>query len=132
LAKTLYGSGSASAELGAPAPAPPSTKKKKEGERRKEMVCCLYAEMHAAIAEYNAAFSHMPASAQVEQKLPIGDGSGEGGMQMLCLRTNRTSRRFYLWHDAHTHGRQRAQSDTITCSSTDTHSTASDHLSDHL
>ena len=56
-------------------------------EATAEVVCCLYAEMHAAIAEYNAAFSHMPASAQVEQKLPIGDGSGEGGMQMLCLRT---------------------------------------------
>jgi hypothetical protein len=56
-------------------------------EATAEVVCCLYAEMHAAIAEYNAAFSHMPASAQAELKLPIGDGSGEGGMQMLCLRT---------------------------------------------
>ena len=78
----------------APAPLPPQVcgllstpQSDRVREATAEVVCCLYAEMHAAIAEYNAAFSHMPASAQAELKLPIGDGSGEGGMQMLCLRT---------------------------------------------
>ncbi len=33
-------------------------------------------------------FSHMPPSVQAENRLPIGDGSGDGNPQLLCLRTS--------------------------------------------
>ena len=51
------------------------------GEAAAEMVCSLYAELHASIAEYNATFSHMPPHVQKDNALPIGD---EGG-PLLCL-----------------------------------------------
>ena len=48
-----------------------------------DVICVLYAELHAGTLEVNTTFAHMPPTVQAENKLPVGDDGGP----LVCLLT---------------------------------------------